>query len=821
MPNEEKLYTKEEVVNLMKKRVERSHQAFFKRYGVTNLKELDEVFDLVVASKKRREQESNSPNEEYLHKLSCLDKVSKKLSEVLMILKKQACCKERHFSSFCFVGEDGVGKTIAALSFAELLFANGFINTRKPEIVCGDDLSSPKDIKDLYSRNENGLVVIEDASNMFGEGRGYERVSLRFALCEAMDTHRNDVFTVFIDKKSNMDVVLKGNRQFRSRVSQVVEFDNYSVDELMELALFAMKKESYTITNEAKNELLILIKYLTKQPTFANARTIKNVLEKLFLVQAKRTFSTDERDRLIILDDILVLERNEHLTRTILEDGKKTFETRLNELVGLTNVKKQIERIKAYTLKNLKNLNNLNLHMCFVGNPGTGKTEVAKLLAGILYENGVFPENKIVIKDRSQLVGEYIGQTAPRVRAAVMESIGGVLFIDEAYMLDPRESEKDYGHEAIAELLNCMEEYRGQFVCIFAGYKNETIKMIESNPGLKSRISRFIDFDNYTKQELLQIAKLMISRSDYKCSNTTINMIVDIADSKRENGNFANAREIRNILESLYEIQSVRTLDKKSFVITKEDVEEYIKDNKINLNNNIVSEIDESIDYLNNLPSCDLNEVISCKGIEDRTVLITTSKNGHKIGEGTGFIISDKGLIATNEHVIHEAEEITVRKSLFLTNSCKVFKEYKAKLFKSSKNQDVALISIVDKDQTFPYFNLFANKINELSSVMMGGYPFGGSRLNNISFTEGRVISYNSDSMIKDEDKIERIYVDLKGVPGNSGSAVIDKTTGQVVGIFSGASVNWQNSFPNELNYAIPVKYVLALLHQRNTQIVE
>ena len=256
----------------------------------------------------------------------------------------------------------------------------------------------------------------------------------------------------------------------------------------------------------------------------------------------------------------------------------------LDKLIGLESVKNQLKRIRAVLLKNKDSDEALNLHMCFYGNPGTGKTVVARLMANIFYEAGILPTNKLIETDRSGLCAQYIGQTAPLTHKKVKEAMGGVLFIDEAYTLSADSSKSDFGAEAIAALLKDMEDYKGKFCVILAGYKDEMEKMIALNPGFDSRINRKIDFPDYSIEEQLQIFNIMLSKKKYEITDEAKNKLLDVFKSKTKAKNFANARTIRNILENLIEIQAVRTIENDDLdnaderIIRIEDVEQYIKE---------------------------------------------------------------------------------------------------------------------------------------------------------------------------------------------------------------------------------------------------
>ena len=253
----------------------------------------------------------------------------------------------------------------------------------------------------------------------------------------------------------------------------------------------------------------------------------------------------------------------------------------LDKLIGLERVKNQLKRIRAILLKNKDSNEKLNLNMCFFGNPGTGKTVVARLMANILYETGVLPTNKLIETDRSGLCGQYVGQTAPLTHKKVKEAMGGILFIDEAYTLCADSSGEDYGKEAIAALLKDMEDYKGKFCVILAGYKEEMQKMIALNPGLDSRINRKIDFPDYSIDEQLQIFNIMLAKKNYEITDDAKIKLLEVFELQSTSQHFANARTVRNILDGLVEIQAVRTMEDENpendseRIIRIEDVEQY------------------------------------------------------------------------------------------------------------------------------------------------------------------------------------------------------------------------------------------------------
>jgi probable Rubsico expression protein CbbX len=228
-----------------------------------------------------------------------------------------------------------------------------------------------------------------------------------------------------------------------------------------------------------------------------------------------------------------------------------------SELVGLAPVKTRIRQIAALLLVDrVRNRMGLTsetptLHMSFTGNPGTGKTTVALRMAEILHKLGYVRRGHLISVTRDDLVGQYIGHTAPKTREVIKKAMGGVLFIDEAYYLYRPENERDYGQEAIEILLQVMENQRDDLVVIFAGYAERMDRFFRSNPGFRSRISHHVDFPDYTDEELMAIAEKMLAAQNYHFDATGRAAFRDYIAARRKQPHFANARSIRNALDRM------------------------------------------------------------------------------------------------------------------------------------------------------------------------------------------------------------------------------------------------------------------------------
>jgi probable Rubsico expression protein CbbX len=248
------------------------------------------------------------------------------------------------------------------------------------------------------------------------------------------------------------------------------------------------------------------------------------------------------------------------------------------ELIGLVPVKQRIREIAALLLidKLRKTLGitstSPGLHMSFTGSPGTGKTTVGLQMADILYKLGYVEKGHLLTVTRDDLVGQYIGHTAPKTKEVLKKAMGGVLFIDEAYYLYKPDNERDYGSEAIEILLQVMENQRDELVIILAGYKEPMDKFYESNPGLSSRITNHIDFPDFSVKELLQIAKLMLSEQQYQLTPEAEFALSDYITQRKEKPLFANARSVKNALDRARMRQANRIFESRGQVLTKKEL---------------------------------------------------------------------------------------------------------------------------------------------------------------------------------------------------------------------------------------------------------
>jgi probable Rubsico expression protein CbbX len=257
---------------------------------------------------------------------------------------------------------------------------------------------------------------------------------------------------------------------------------------------------------------------------------------------------------------------------------QEVFEELDRDLVGLAPVKQRIRDIAALLVIDKLRMNlgldaqTPSLHMCFTGNPGTGKTTVALRMAQILHRLGYVRKGHLVAVTRDDLVGQYIGHTAPKTREVLKKTMGGVLFIDEAYYLYRPENERDYGQEAIEILLQVMENQRDDLVVILAGYKDRMDTFFRSNPGMSSRIAHHIDFPDYGHGELLEIGERMLAGMNYRFTPAAREAFSEYLERRRAQPHFANARSVRNALDRMRLRQASRLFADPARELSREDL---------------------------------------------------------------------------------------------------------------------------------------------------------------------------------------------------------------------------------------------------------
>ena len=411
------------------------------------------------------------------------------------------------------------------------------------------DLEKVDEIDEIYS-DENSFILLKDFEGLISsDSKFQERILHRL---EEKSLEREKFLTFLLTKNKDMlQQVFVNNTKFKNTVFELEIFEEKpDVQDVYQEVLDKLKKSS-DISEEFEVKLLDYISITYKNTDLSFSEYRDNLCKKILF---------NKKDELTI-EDIPEYEK-EKTVDEIFEE--------LNELVGLKKVKQVLRdlvslmELKSKTDGTLK-IKETNLHMVFLGNPGTGKTTVARLVAQILYNLKYIKQNKLLEVSNKDLVAEYVGQTAPKTMAVVEKALGGVLFVDEAYSLASGSGQgNSYNEEAIATLIQAMENNRDNLVVIFAGYTKEMQAFLDSNSGIVSRIGYTLEFDDYTEDELIQIFKNMIEKAGFEISKEAIektrNIIKDYKDSK----NFGNARFVRNLYEKTVIKHASNTQGKKS-----------------------------------------------------------------------------------------------------------------------------------------------------------------------------------------------------------------------------------------------------------------
>lgn len=492
----------------------------------------------------------------------------------------------------CFMGNPGTGKTEVARYIAGILYENRILPENKVVEVDRSGLVSQyfgataEKTSQVIAKAMGGVLFIDEAyalgNNSDAGLTDYGKEAID-TLVKAMEDHRGEFCVIFAGYKNEMEKMLSVNPGLRSRIQFVLNFPNYSRDELKNIADLMLKGRGYSICDMAMDRMLDITDIKRKEANFANAREIRNILDQVIMCQNLRCL--DSPDKEIGLADVnkYILDAKIHLPLIGGSENTRILsgEEELEQLIGLANVKRMVRKIRAYAKRN-KGSSDFNLHMCFCGNPGTGKTEVARIISRILYDAGVLDEAKLVETDSRGLLGKRVGETAPKTEEKINEAMNGVLFVDEAYGLLGSGSAVNYGAEAISVLLKEMEDRRGRFCVILAGYRKEMEELLSANPGFASRIPFMLDFPDYTREELGEIAVAFLKKKGYEIDNDALARLLEVTEYFRQRPNFSNARTVRNILDQVVLNQNLRAEDNADDSrIILDDVNDYISDEHI------------------------------------------------------------------------------------------------------------------------------------------------------------------------------------------------------------------------------------------------
>ena len=476
-----------------------------------------------------------------------------------------------------FAGNPGTGKTTMARVVAEMfhsmdiLKSGQLVEIDKGGLIAEYVGQTAKKTEEVFKSALGGVLFIDEAYAITNDGSSYGQECID-TLVKLIEDYRGEIVVILAGYSKEMKEFMKANSGLESRFPLRIDFPDYSATELFDISKQMISRRGFILaegTDRVIEEEIIRLKRHANASS-GNGRMVRNFIEDIIRRQSSRVATTDVTEN----DLAVIIPADVKVDSTSVSGFD--LENELSKVIGLEPVKRYIRSLNA-RLKlqserkkaGLKTDTTQTMHMIYAGNPGTGKTMMARTVANVLYNMNVIQTNKLIETDRSGLVAGYVGQTAIKTRAVIESALGGVLFIDEAYAL-AQGGENDFGQEAIDTLVKMMDDNRDRLVVILAGYSDDMQHFLEANAGLQSRFVNIIEFPDYTTDELLQIADGLYSEQGYVLSEAGRVALRNKLTVAKEDRQFGNGRYVRNVFERSLNNQALRLSNVTE--LTREDL---------------------------------------------------------------------------------------------------------------------------------------------------------------------------------------------------------------------------------------------------------
>ncbi len=525
------------------------------------ISKIDDAFDLDLSGKKAKAEEEMKLALESLNSMIGLESVKHEVLSLKNIVEMRKRQLEQGLSVVpmsyhcVFTGNPGTGKTTVARIIAQIYKGLGIlkkghlVECDRSSLVAGYVGQTAIKTNEVVDKALDGVLFIDEAYALAKDGDSFGQEAID-TLLKRMEDDRDRLVVIVAGYTNEMKTFIDSNPGLKSRFNRYIEFEDYSAEEMLTIFKNLATKQKYTLSEESEKTLLNIFKDVKEceDNSFGNARGVRNLFEKALINQANRLARNPESEQCVFMPEDFEDGRPKKIK-------KVDAMAQLTSMIGLQSVKQEVLTLRNIVAAQKKRaaaglpVLPMSYHCVFTGNPGTGKTSVARIVAEIYKDLGVLRKGHLVECDRSSLVAGYVGQTAIKTNEIIDKALDGVLFIDEAYTL--AKDGDSFGQEAIDTLLKRMEDDRKRLVVIVAGYTNEMKNFIESNPGLKSRFNRYIEFEDYTIDELVELFKKLAEGQKFVLSEGFEEQLrLTLRNILSENtATFGNGRGVRNLFE--------------------------------------------------------------------------------------------------------------------------------------------------------------------------------------------------------------------------------------------------------------------------------